>query len=183
MPDRRGTTDIDLTTADPSPARRYHECRARVSITRRNTRRISKRRAETECILEINYVSRRYVFEALPLLRDSLTSLPERTIESHKRDALQSDMSSFIKRNVWEKGIGKKREREKQKERLVSRLKFVPGNPWQRVRANRFRLHGVLPLYQCRIRLYLPSPTSKSWILTFIAMRRDESIFLPNISS
>lgn len=101
----------------------------------------------------------------------------KRTVESHKRGASRCDVPSFIKRRERKrKGRGRERKRsgERKRDEPVSKLKFASGNPWQRVRANRFHFHRVSrspTLSSTRaseraFRLYLLSPTSKSQKLT-----------------
>lgn len=105
----------------------------------RNAAHLEATRGNGGVFPEINCIWRRYVYGGITY-HETLTSLTKRMVESHKDGALQSNVLSFIRR--WEGG--RKRGWSRAAE-SVSKLKFVSGNPWQRVRANRFHLHRVLP--------------------------------------
>lgn len=101
-------TDIDLPTADSS----LEDIASVACVDHAEIRLVSRSdaRKRRSTFLEINCVSHRYVFGHY-LHHGILTSLPERTIESHNRDALRSNVYRHSSKAECER----KRERRREK--------------------------------------------------------------------
>lgn len=114
----------------------------RVSIEKRGASRGDPRKRRG-ILPEINCISRRYVFGGITY-HGTLTSLSRRIVESHKAGA-------FAIQCIYQKAreSGRKRGGWSRAAESVSKLKFVSGNPWQRVCANRFHLRCVTLSHPC----------------------------------